>query len=153
MNGANHGVWKGWHSIWKLGVMPRIKIFVWKLSHGKLITGVYLYHLNLDPHTLCPFCSFMDETQDHVIWNCSKLACYWQSLFGKLGLSTSAVNSLQSGNWLTIRFDSRDGDHWVKAMIAIVAWLIWKERCNLIFKNIPPNLNSIYHHSGLVSLH
>lgn len=43
---ANQTLLIGWHSIWNLIVMPRIKTFVWKLAHGKLVTDVCLYILN-----------------------------------------------------------------------------------------------------------
>lgn len=35
--------WPGWHHIWKLCVLPRIKIFTWKMAHGKLPTGCQPY--------------------------------------------------------------------------------------------------------------
>lgn len=43
--------WMGWCHIWSLKVMPRIKIFMWKLAQGKLVIGSYLYHINIGPYT------------------------------------------------------------------------------------------------------
>lgn len=36
---------KGWHYIWKLRSIPKVKLFIWKMGHGKLPTGSYLYNI------------------------------------------------------------------------------------------------------------
>lgn len=54
--GDVHNYWTGWNHIWKLKVSPRVKLFIWKVAHGKLPTGAYLYNLNIGPASLCHFC-------------------------------------------------------------------------------------------------
>lgn len=49
---CNPNPWLGWDHIWKLCVLLRTKIFIWKLAHGKLPTSAYLYNLNVGPSTL-----------------------------------------------------------------------------------------------------
>lgn len=90
--------------------MPRIKTFVWKLTHEKLVTGAYLHQLNIGPHTICPFCSLSDETATHLIWDCSKISSQWRMLFALLELNPDVFNSLHNGAWLTVSFKSRADD-------------------------------------------
>lgn len=56
LNACTTENWSCWHHIWRLRVIPRIKIFIWKLAHGKLPTGAYLYDLNIGPHSMSKFC-------------------------------------------------------------------------------------------------
>lgn len=93
-----------------------------ELAHGKLVTRSYLYYLNVGPLSNCPFCSLFEETANHVIWNCIKLALYWNDLLLSLGLSPSLVSRLHLGLWLTSSLNP-----WAKAMIVALAWLIWME--------------------------
>lgn len=123
--------------------MPQIKTFVWKLAHRKLVTRAYLYHSNIVPHTLCPFYSLSEETASHLIWNFSKVAHQWHLLLPNLGLNPAVLSSFQNVSWLTSSFKVKVGDSWVKAIVATLAWLIWKERCNWTFKSRRPNFNSL----------
>lgn len=109
--------------------MPRIKTFVWKLAHGS--------------HALCPFCSLSEETATHLIWNCPKISHQWHLLLANMGLNPAFLNSLHNGAWLTSSFKVRAEDSWVKALIATLVWLIWKERCNWTVKSSRPNFNSL----------
>lgn len=143
----SYHIWTEWDCIWKLPIIPRIKTFVWKLSHGKLVKGAYLYHLNIGPQVMCPFCSLFEETATHLIWNCPKVSLQWHLFLSNLGLNLAISNSLQNGSWLTSSFKARATDPWVKATISTLACYIWKERCNLIFKSKSPNFNILLQRS------
>lgn len=104
--------------IWKLPVMARIKMHIWKLPHGKLPTGNYLYNLNIGRNNPCPLCGLEPETAKHLFSNCSKNLGFWQELFVKLGLNANLIPSLSIGSWLL-----ETNDSWAKALIAIVAGL------------------------------
>ncbi|XP_039123400.1 uncharacterized protein LOC120260021 [Dioscorea cayenensis subsp. rotundata] len=60
--------WAGWNHIWKFMVIPRVKVFLWKVAHGKLPNGAYLYNLNLRPVSICHFCRLHSETIEHLLW-------------------------------------------------------------------------------------
>lgn len=80
-------------------MMPRVKIFIWKLTHGKIPTGA-CHHLNIGLVSCCPLCGLLEETYDHLLWNCYKVIPCWHELFSKLDLNTDLIDSLSSGNWL-----------------------------------------------------
>ncbi|XP_039141285.1 uncharacterized protein LOC120278609 [Dioscorea cayenensis subsp. rotundata] len=130
--------WIGWHEIWRLPVIPRIKVHIWKLAHGKLSTYSYLYNLNIGRNNPCPLCGLEPETAVHLFWSCPKILLCWHDLFAKINLPSHFIDSLSTGAWLlTI------SDPWSKALIATILWLIWKQRCNLVFRNEPLNTSVI----------
>ncbi|XP_039128912.1 uncharacterized protein LOC120265056 [Dioscorea cayenensis subsp. rotundata] len=135
--------WLGWSEIWKLVVLPHTKSFIWKLAHGKLATGAFLYSLNIGPFMLCPFCGLEEESTAHLLWLCTKIFTCWANLLLRLGLSPLSHANFDSGAWLTTNYGSRFFNFRVKALIATLTWLIWKQRCNLIFRKIPTNLSSL----------
>lgn len=53
------------------------------------------------------------------------------------------AQDLNSGSWLVKNFHGKAVDLRAKALIASVAWIIWKSRCNSIFRNITINFSSI----------
>lgn len=129
--------------MWRLRVIPRIKVFIWKLAHGKPPTGAYLYDLNIGPYSPCYFCELDTETANHVIWTCSKVNSCWSMILDFLGLSHLNQSFLNSGLWLTSTVNLPHKIQFDKALIGTSAWLIWKERCNLVFKKWRPNFNTI----------
>lgn len=90
----------GWSTIWKLRVMPKVKIFIWKLAQGKIPTSAFLYHVNIGPVNYYPLCGLWEETSDHLLWNCCKVIHCWHELISKLDFNTDITYSLRSGNWL-----------------------------------------------------
>ncbi|XP_039127408.1 uncharacterized protein LOC120263528 [Dioscorea cayenensis subsp. rotundata] len=125
--------WSGWNQIWKLSVIPRVKTFIWKLAHGKLSTGAYLYSLNIGPYVNCYFCDLEEDSIDHTIWKCSKVKHIWDSILASMNICPPDLLFLSSGRWLTHWNHKRMENIKNKALITSAAWLIWKERCNFIF--------------------
>jgi len=67
---VNKPGWK-YNWIWKLDIMPKLKIFLWQLCHSSLPTRGTLSKrgLNLDP--LCPFCHSKVEDSNHLFLGCA----------------------------------------------------------------------------------
>ncbi|XP_039130370.1 uncharacterized protein LOC120266776 [Dioscorea cayenensis subsp. rotundata] len=136
-------LWSGWKQIWKLFVIPCVKTFIWKMAHGKLTTGAYLYTLNIGPYVKCYFCDLEEDSIDHSIWRCSKVKHIWDSILAMMNINSPDFQFLSSGSWLTLKTHNRMENFKTKALIASTAWLIWKERCNCIFQNLTPKLGNI----------
>ncbi|XP_039118393.1 uncharacterized protein LOC120254337 [Dioscorea cayenensis subsp. rotundata] len=135
--------WHGWRQIWQLVVAPRVRTFVWRLAHSRLPTCDIFYNLNFGPQTHCVLCNLVPETTHHIFWDsCKTLSC-WSNILNSLGLSLSSMNILSTGAWLVSHFNHWSDHQFVKAVIAFSLWLIWKARCNAIFKKISPNFNLI----------
>lgn len=99
--------WKGWKQIWNLNVIPRVKTFTWKLAHGKLNIGAFLYSLNSGPYVNCHFCGLEEESADHVIWKCSKVKHCWMTILTMLNHNPNDIQFLCSGNWLIYKDKNR----------------------------------------------
>jgi len=70
-------VWE-YNWIWKLDVMPRLKIFLWQLFYASLLTkGTLLKRgMNIDP--LCPSCQSEIEDADHLFLHCHITREFWR---------------------------------------------------------------------------
>lgn len=120
--------------------------------HGNRTTGAYLCDLNIGPYARCKFCDLESETASHLLWNCNKIKPCWYKLFHNLGLNYPNNDFLSSENWITCNFNSPMNNYLIKALVATTTWIIWKSRCNLIFKNCKPNYQNITDKACLVLL-
>lgn len=137
------GSWDGSNQIWKLCAISRVKFFIWKIIHGKLSTDALLYRLNFGSYMLCPFCWLEEETTGHLLWFCYKISCSWSIIINSLGLRVDDLSFLASGDSLMFDHYFRTGNAWAKALLASMAWLIWKDICNYIFKNLVPRFDTL----------
>ncbi|XP_039145745.1 uncharacterized protein LOC120282984 [Dioscorea cayenensis subsp. rotundata] len=134
--------WDGWRNLWRLKIAPRPKYFMWLLLHNGIKTYDYLYRLNLGPQTLCRFCNIDFECTEHLFNHCSKAQYIWRLVSAAIGKQVSFLDGFSSGHWLSPTnsvYDLRD-----QSVIAVTSWLIWKSRCNLIFRNESPDFNAIH---------
>ena len=65
-----------WERIWKLAVPERVKYFIWKLLHGRLLTNYHKSRMHLgDP--LCMKCKSTVETSLHALHDCPNAMSDW----------------------------------------------------------------------------
>lgn len=131
--------WGGWHYLWKLRAIPKVKVFVWRMLHGRTPTFAFLHKLNIGPERECVFCELEPETDEHVLWNCCKSKRSWTVVERFAGMDLDRIGSLTSGEWITKSWKVKCGDACFKAVMASCAWMIWKARCDWIFKRIAPD--------------
>lgn len=120
-----------WCKIWKLkGIMPKIKIFFWKILNKALPTAFELskHMKNLAP--VCSLCEFADEDALHMLFFCSHAHAIW--FLSPLGLCTSSLNGITIWEALTRIWQPLQSSQ--LSLFMLLAWHIWKSRCNYIFK-------------------
>ena len=74
---------RGWNSIWKVAVPPKLRVFTWRLAHHSLPTGDVLNHRNMATSSVCPLCGGQDSWR-HSLLDCSAPRCVWALSDGEL---------------------------------------------------------------------
>lgn len=59
---------------------PRIKAFMWKLCHGRLMTNEKRSKLHITDNATCPRCGLQVESMMHVLRDCLKIFVFWEGL-------------------------------------------------------------------------
>lgn len=127
MNREISDSWIGWHNIWHLTAIPLVKFFIWKMTHGKLPSGAYLYNIRVCPYIDCKFCVLEAKTTPHVLWNCCKICSCWLGLLTSLGLNLQFMNIIKIGDWLNIKIKSWAKDAFVKPTLQLPFGLFGKQ--------------------------
>jgi hypothetical protein len=58
-----------WKKLWKLEVMERVRVFIWQMMHGRLLTKTMTARWNFG-NSFCDNCSQFEETISHVVRDC-----------------------------------------------------------------------------------
>lgn len=138
---GNQDPWNGWGNIWRLSIAPRPKHFIWLLLHNGIKTYEYLHRLNLGAQTFCQFCNLDFENTEHLFNNCPKTQLVWHQVSNVIGKQIVFNEGFSTGNWLSP--NNPDYDLRAQSIIVVTSWLIWKARCNLIFRQEAPDFHSI----------
>ncbi|PWA52202.1 hypothetical protein CTI12_AA456810 [Artemisia annua] len=124
-----------WKQIWRLNVIPKIRLFLWKACSNALATRDGLFRRNCVSSPLCPICRTNPETKEHLLFECEWTKPIWFGsslglrLDGILGNISDRINSLLS--------HIKAGSSRTKFLstFASVAWSIWKTRNRFIFEH------------------
>lgn len=123
-----------WEKIGKIPVLPRIKLFIWKLIQKALPTSSIIGAHNPDIETICQMCNNQEqETEHHLFRECpfARALSFGFSL-GNLNCSctTDGIASWVKW-WIT--------DNELTALtgkISTILWFLWKYRCSVVFEKI-----------------
>ena len=133
----DHPVWP-YNWIWKLDVMPKVKVFLWQLCHRALPSRGTLFRrgIHLDP--LCPACNTALEDTDHIFLQCPLAQKVWDMAVAHKWLPSipfaHPAATLQDG----LQSLSHN-PHSQLSRIVLILWSIWKSRNALIFRNVVPS--------------
>jgi len=118
---------RAWEWVWKLKIPQRIKLFVWLLLHGRLLTNSERYRRRLCMSPVCELCQDATEDLDHLFRTCSAAQSVWQEL------RVRALHPLASeGNfhsWLHCNLQTPHDDPAWAMKFMVTLWYIWKWRC------------------------
>ena len=129
----NDALWP-YKGIWKLDIMPKIKIFLWQMCHNALpVRGTLIRRgCQLDP--TCPLCANDIESSEHLFQDCPQTRQIWELAHHHHWIpyptSTSASNAwLPSFLIFLTTYDKKALQH-----IAFLLWSIWQMRNEVIFQ-------------------
>lgn len=67
-----------WKHIWRSGILPKVRLFLWNACQNALPTVDNLYQRRIVPDPLCPICQKEAETIEHTLLLCPWTAQIWQ---------------------------------------------------------------------------
>lgn len=90
---------------------------------------------------MCGFCRLDFEITEHLFNSCPKAQFVWRSISIAIGKQICFYDSFSEGSWISLA--NHDLELFTQSVIAVAVWLLWKARCNLVFKNEAPDFHSI----------
>jgi hypothetical protein len=69
-----------WKQLWDLPCLPKVKQFIWRLTHNSLPLRTKLAHRGIRCDTLCVCCKRVDEDGAHVFLKCKETREAWRVL-------------------------------------------------------------------------
>jgi hypothetical protein len=119
---------KKWAQIWKIDSMERIRVFIWQLTHDKLLTKARLAKWHLGD-ALCYNCGHFEETTLHVVRDCKVAVDIWRYLLTNQERSQFFMVGFHE--WITMNlnneFGKKHGNDW-RAIWATACYLMWQWR-------------------------
>jgi len=64
---------KWWNLLWGLEVPPKLKHFLWRVSHGWLAIKTKLKRRHVVDDDICQLCRSAEETINHVLFECPQV--------------------------------------------------------------------------------
>jgi len=116
-----------WKWMWKFQIPQHLKLFLWLLLHGKLLTDAERFRRRISTSPLCDFCQEGVENMEHLFQNCPAATEVWRELQAR-GLSYLAGEETFH-LWVNRNLRTfRDNPDWPMEFM-VTLWYIWKWRC------------------------
>lgn len=61
-----------------LHVVPHAKTFMWSCFHGRIMRFQFFYNLNVSPQMMCSFSGLVEESSEHITWECRIIMMGWE---------------------------------------------------------------------------
>ncbi|XP_026419561.1 uncharacterized protein LOC113315506 [Papaver somniferum] len=128
-------------ALWKSQILPRTRLFIWKIFENILPAGHKLARLNHNHDERCKSCnSGASETIEHMLFHCSFAKNVWSNI---LVVSHSVLQDSDSNisikNWISKWLVTKTLQD-KSVNVLTTAWCIWKYSCSKLFDN--KHLNS-----------
>ena len=117
-------------ALWKLNVPPRVHVFLWLLSHNKIMTKDNLRKRQIFKPEECLFCS-EKETVQHLMFDCVVSKIIWTFVFEHFAVCIGTSYESVARYWVSNSKNSA-----LNSVCAAVLWNIWKFRNDLVFNSV-----------------
>ena len=121
---------------WKLKVPLKIKIFLWYLNKGVILTKDNLIKRKWKGDAKCCFCN-CDETIRHLFFECHLAKCVWQAIQYTFGVTPPVNITCMMGSWLN-GYPAKLKKQMLIGVCAI-CWALWLCRNEVVFQKRYPN--------------
>lgn len=114
-----------WKTLWKLRVLPKIRVFWWRVARGMLPCYGELHRRHIKTKANCPLCGCEEETLYHSLLMCDHARKFWDA--GRLHFDIKPPK-LHPNSWsmdiLNPNLVKRDD----AALMISIMWAIWHSR-------------------------
>ncbi len=121
-------------SLWKLKIPLKIKIFMWCLLKGVVLTKDNLARRNWNGSLRCSFC-LKNESIQHFFFDCHLAKFMWRAVQFSFGFNLPVSVSHIFDGWL-LGVDKKMSKLILVGAFAI-CWAIWLSRNNIVFNKSP----------------
>lgn len=136
---------KFWKRLWKCDMIPKWKIFVWRILNKAIATRSRIRRRGVMVEESCVLCKESQENDNHLFRDCTITCHVWK--VSQLGISACANRHVDVAEWIKkfmVFFWNEDGyDSPRVRMFVTVLWSIWIHRNEVIFKKVDTNPNSV----------
>lgn len=115
--------------VWCNVAPPRVQMFVWLLTQGRIQCRKILHRKHVLPHATCEVCNDEDETPEHIIGGCSIGRQFWEKI-GFNSMPGMAVDSIH-----TLSPPSGIPSDEFPTLISLSCWQLWKTRNAAVFRS------------------
>ncbi|KAM2637494.1 hypothetical protein EV1_021984 [Malus domestica] len=123
-----------WDFIWRVNVPPKLKVFLWLMSKGRLLSNEQRVRRQLTSDSSCMTCCGPIESIAHIFKDCSRAMCIWKSMGVPWQLRNA--QNLEFKAWLlaNLKVSSKGTNEgaWC-TLFLFICWHIWKWRNKQIF--------------------
>ena len=117
--------------LWKLKIPLKIKVFIWLLHRGVILTKDNLARRNWKGSMLCCYCSYKENIA-HLFFNCFSASLLWRIIHTTFGLSRPNNVNHMFGSWLCGL--TKSCKSLVYTGIAALCWAISRSRNDIVFQ-------------------
>lgn len=116
-------------TMWKLKIPLKIKIFLWYLKKGVVLTKDNVLRRNWKRNKKYSFCS-QDETIKHLFFDCHVAKFMWRAIQFTFNFS---MPSRFHDIWLWLLSLHKKSRRLIFVGLAAMCWMIWLSRNDLVF--------------------
>ncbi|KNA15232.1 hypothetical protein SOVF_100060 [Spinacia oleracea] len=122
--------------VWKDKILPKWKVFMWRLMFNGLAVNSNLSKRGIEVGSQCEYCGYMDENIQHVFQTCSVARLSW--MVYKIQVQIETLEPINVKKWVQnyiLLFHSEDGSNGsrIEGFIAML-WSLWVTRNARVFR-------------------
>jgi hypothetical protein len=118
-----------WDSLWKLNVMPKVRVFWWLVLRGILPVEGTLHHRHIASLARCRVCLSANEDMMHALIRCTHAQKFWTEARSWLDLKLPELHPASWSRDILCDPIFREEE---RPKIITVMWAIWTSRNNIV---------------------
>lgn len=124
---------KEWKQLWKIDVIPRVRLFLWKACNNALPTRTNLKKRGSGVDPRCMICGEGNETTEHLLLRCEVVFSVWYGSMLRMDTRREMATSFRELVWEKI--DKTPAEY--VELFAYTTWAIWNARNATYFEKKP----------------